>query len=136
VLALGDVERKALAKRRPSVGWLDAHGHVLDPEHTVVLGAHSILVPKGFSARVRQLLLGDDPCTIGFVDRLLEKAGDREPFLRSPTEDCFDLRTDVHRLLARIVARVDVGDQRKLLDQRSVAELGRAEQRSRHWLCR
>ena len=68
---------------------------------------------------------------IVLVNRELEEIGQREPLVGGVAEHCLDLRADVESLRARIGLVVDVRDERKLLDERAVAELGGPKPRFR-----
>ena len=100
------------------------HGHVFHPDEAAVSSVHPILVSQRRAARVGVDLLGEDTVAIVLVDRELEEIGQREPLFGGVSEHRLDLRADVQGLRARIALVVDVRDERKLLDERAVAELG------------
>ncbi len=126
-LSLGDVDREPLSERGPALGRLHVNGHVFDPDEPAVPGVHPILVAQRRAARIGVDFLGEDTAAIVLVNRELEQIGHRDPLLCGVAEHRLDLRADIQGLRTRIGFVVDVRDERQLLDERAVAELGGPE---------
>ena len=129
-LSLGDVECEPLSERHSALRRLHVHGHVLDPDEATVPRVHpdtrvAASRPSHrqstFSARTRARSSSWISCS--------KRSGSVEPLVGRVAEYGLDLGADVQGLRARIVLQVDVRDERKLLDERAVAELGGAKSR-------
>jgi hypothetical protein len=88
---------------------------------------HPVHLPQRGPVRIGVALLGEHARTIALVNPLLEQVGHREPLLGRVAEHVLDLGADVQGLGARVVSRVDVGDEGELLNEGAVAELGGAQ---------
>ena len=87
LLALGDLDREALAHVQAAVERLDRHRLVLDPHDAPVGGDHPVLVPERLATVVRCLPLAEDALAVVLVQRALEETRRHEPLLGRVPED-------------------------------------------------
>ena len=127
MLALCYVDREALAEGSPALGRLDGHGLVLQPNDPPVRRNHPVLDAQRFALLVCRLLLRENPFAVLLVDQALVQVRCGDPFGGARSEYELDLRTEIERLRDCVLGRVDVRDQRELLHECPVAELGAAE---------
>ena len=120
-LALGrDVEQVALEVHRRAVVVGDDHARVADPDVVAVARLQAVLDVERLVRRVRVLVRLEHPRLVLRMQQLHEQVAVVAPLLDGVAEQSFDLpaREDVR---ARRVERVDVDDERQLLDERAVA---------------
>ena len=121
LLARRHVDGEAL--RVPRVAGLVVHDGVavLQPDDAPVGGDEPVLELERLGALpCLALRLAHAVAVIG-VEVLDEEGRVRVPLLEAVAEDLLDLRAHVRRGLVGRVRRVDVRDQRQLLDERSIA---------------
>ena len=116
LLPRGDVEQIALREELPPVRVLDDQALVLNPDRPSVAGDQPVFGLERLRGLVAVRDEREDSIAIIRMEQLRKELWVAEPLVDRVAEQGLDLRTRVQRRSA-LRERVDVRDERKLLDQ-------------------
>ncbi len=125
VASLRDVEDEALHPARRALVVADENRLVEHPDGTSVCGDVAILGAQRLAGGAQVVGLGEHALEVVRVHGLREEVGVLHPLLGRVPEQLLHLRADVE-VADGLVDRADVRDERQVLHERPVAQLGLA----------